>query len=56
MARVVRTKIVRISEDLDKQIRDISKQSKIKYVDASKEIARFNINYQNRKLFKEVKF
>lgn len=52
------TKVVRISSDLDDFLRDFSIKNDMKYIDASKEVAKLNskIKFNKSKLFKELRF
>lgn len=50
------SKIRRISYELDEQIQKIMKKNSIKYIDASKEIAKLTDKLNGKKIFKEIKF
>lgn len=46
----------RIDIDLDSKIRDIANKNKIRYREASRELARAADRVNNRSLYREVKF
>lgn len=56
MANFERSKIVRISSELDRQIKDIMNKNNMKYVDASKDIAKLAAKFNGKSIFKEIKF
>ena len=56
MVNFERSRIVRISSELDKQIKDIMSKNNTKYIDASKDIAKLAAKFNGKSVFKEIKF
>ena len=50
-------RVVRISSDLDKAIRDMAIKNNMKYQEASRELAKLSLRIKNRgRIFKEIRF
>lgn len=51
-----RTRITRVSIELDEIIRDIANKNRISHVEASKRIAKSQQQLNNRRVFDDIKF
>lgn len=54
MANIGRVR--RISDELDRKLQDLAIKNNIKYIDASREMAKVSDKVKNRRIFKEIKF
>lgn len=53
---MVKSRIVRISEELVEEIERVARKNQIKIVEASREVARMMKNNKNKKLTKDIQF
>ena len=50
------SKIVRINEELAKEIERIAKENKIKFIEASKDVTELIKKNRNKKIIREIQF
>lgn len=57
MAKRDRSKMVRIDEELAKQIRQFAEKNQISIMEASRQMAKLNnVKFSNKRIIKEIRF